>query len=582
MAESATGSIIEERREIVVSPPNGNPILRVAHFLKTPVDSSVPINDPPLKPTPFSRSSEAKISRLQKLSTLSPFRFNGWREPPGQWKSWVDHLRPTHQSTWKKAATITLEDMMMLGGLSVLGDFILSPLKGRELLEIEQKLIQARVETGRSKSRKATQSQWLNKFMKSKSDTEHEAFLSFWLSRFLFPANLTPIINKRVFHVAVRLANGTKVALAPAVLAILYRDLSLLKGKIMGLMETFDSEVGGNVSSIDLWAPFYLVQLWVWERFPTLKPKPRIVLNLKKAFSVLECEDEDRFQWRPYTKRMEDSSSPQFHKEDEDWVTISCDTASDLQSFARCLCVSRLVSMDCIEQYFPHRVARQFGFVQDVPGNVSALKVSPEAAWSNYSMPLKGMRLYVPSRLFRPYVTTRYLEWWRQSDFGQKSSERRDDRRPARPLNIKNEDDNEAFGARPGFAPKSKRARGDGFDDDDHEGFKLKHLNSEKVGDAVIEIASSSNSEDTSSDADNECTKEPNLPVASSSELEAAVEDGMESESKRKACHGQRKMSNEADGRGYDGLIFAGLELKARISDLEKIAALLKEGRLRK
>ncbi|KAM2960953.1 hypothetical protein FF1_030584 [Malus domestica] len=88
-------------------------------------------------------------------------------------------------------ATITLEDIMVLGGFSVFGDSVLSSLVTTELKEIKDKLLH-REEIIRSRAKKATTS----------------------LS---------------VFSITIHLSSGTRIALAPAVLSSVYNDLGVLK-----------------------------------------------------------------------------------------------------------------------------------------------------------------------------------------------------------------------------------------------------------------------------------------------------------------------------------------------------------------
>lgn len=64
-------------------------------------------------------------------------------------------------------------------------------------------------------------------FMESESELEHEAFLSIWLSRFVFPRICKGTITKLVFPIAIHLSRGTRLALAAVVLANIYRDLSV-------------------------------------------------------------------------------------------------------------------------------------------------------------------------------------------------------------------------------------------------------------------------------------------------------------------------------------------------------------------
>ena len=97
-----------------------------------------------------------------------------------------------------------------------------------------------------------------------------------WLSRFVFPTPAFDTISKLVFPIAIHLARGTGIALAPAVLASLYRDLSVIKNSIFCL----DAKVceDGDFSLAD-WSPFQFIQIWAWERFPTLRENPNLIEN---------------------------------------------------------------------------------------------------------------------------------------------------------------------------------------------------------------------------------------------------------------------------------------------------------------
>ncbi|KAF3966047.1 hypothetical protein CMV_009816 [Castanea mollissima] len=464
--DDPSDTIVEIREELMVSSTGGNPTLRIAHFL-TPTIKGPVFNLPPFPPS----SIPPYIEPHKKL----PLRvsFCGWRYPRDNWKTWVEKMATLHQTTWKKAGiyeavlnstyeivrgndlvfgvaekwcsetntflfpwgeiTITLEDTMVLGGYSVLGDSVLCTVDSEELKETEEKLEEARREIARTIRKKADKALWMKKFMDSGSEVEHEAFLACWLSRYVF-ITTRDSISKHLFPIAIQLARGTRIALAPAVLASIYRDLSSFKEKMIAsskLVPCKDDEDG--VLQLSIFSPFHLVQIWAWERFLELRPNPNVINygepRIARWNKVISHEVEnvrlaldsagESFQWRPYTLTVNNCKFPKFYAEKEKYISVGPGLDEESQSFARCLRVAELVGLGCIEQYLPHRVAMQFGMDQDLPVSVPQLDETPEIAWNHYSKPACNMKLYVPPRLFEADVTVRYLEWWKQSILGQ-------------------------------------------------------------------------------------------------------------------------------------------------------------------
>ncbi|KAL9441542.1 hypothetical protein AB3S75_020106 [Citrus x aurantiifolia] len=457
----------EVREEFMIA-PNGaaKPSKRLARFLKPCVNS--------IKGQVFEFPSDF-LSSLPPTFEPKTWRLNvnfqGWRSPQKNWGAWVEKMAPLHEYTWKKAgiydailnstyeirrnydfivglaekwcpetksfifcwgeATITLEDMM-IAGYSVSGSPVFSPLETDELLETEEKLNQARTELSRTAARKAYQGAWLKKFMDSESEIEHEAFLVLWLSRFVLPSSfrVNRVISRNVFPIAVHLAKGTRIALAPAVLASIYIDLNLFKEKIASLSVVDKWEDKDSKLEVTTRSPFQLLQIWAWERFTDLRPKPNLIkngeprfarwhklmINVENVRTVLDSA-QGSFDWRPYAKPLNNWKLPMFYVEKEVSVLADGDLSEELQSFARCMCVSELVGLekDCIEQYLPHRVAMQFGMDQDLPTCVARANDSPELAWSYYCKPITYTNLCIPSRHYEAGVTTQYLKWWKQS-----------------------------------------------------------------------------------------------------------------------------------------------------------------------
>ncbi|KAJ8747535.1 hypothetical protein K2173_014387 [Erythroxylum novogranatense] len=462
--EALHSNIIESRQELMIPRSgDGAPTSRTAHFL-----------------TPSINSGGGSISKLPAIFEVAKRKlklrvsYSGWSWPTKRWKTWVTKMAPLHATTWKKAgiyeailnsmytivrddnliielaerwcpetnsfifpwgeATVTLEDVMITG-YSVLGVPVFHSIENKELRRIELELKEAKKEVVKSTHRKASQSLWMQKFMDSGSEIEHEAFLAYWLSRFVLPFS-SQIVSCHVFPIAICLARGTRVALAPAVLASIYRDLSLLKQNLFSLctLETNESEkeTRSNVIVHKITSPFQLVQVWSWERFLELRPKRKLIQNgkprsarwdnsrsrVKNARLALDSA-KDRFVWRPYAKRVPNWTFPMFYADKETWLSEDSELDGELLSFIQCLKVSELVGLDCIEQYLPHRVAMQFGFDQDVPGEVAPYNTSPEISWGYYNRPMIHDKFYIPSRLSAGEVTIQYLEWWQQSASNQ-------------------------------------------------------------------------------------------------------------------------------------------------------------------
>ena len=454
-------TIIEEREESMISiRSNSKPTFRTAHFLKPSLTltQDPDLSLPPL-PTPTPTKPTIRDVKNLPLNVL----YRGRRNPQRNWKEWVYSLQSKHQSTWKKAgiydaiwsstyqvlrhnelvlgiadrwcpetnsfifpwaeATITLEDMMVLGGFSVLGSSVKKPIKTKDMLEIEDSLI--RIHRRLSPARHYV---WMDFFMGSGHKLEHEAFLSLWLSRYVFPTSLYDNVGKHLFPIAICLSRGTRMALAPAVLATIYRDLRLLKEKI-DATRVRTIKYKGDSFDLDLWAPFQLVQLWIWERFPRLRPiqnlikrgEPRVARwhkvkrgNIEKARLVMDSA-RDNFQWRPYAAVLTNWLSPKFYRNKEDWVSVGPHMDKEIESFALCMRACELVGLECIEQYLPHRVAMQFGMDQDIPICVPRFNLSHQTAWRNYCRPISDQKLHIPHRLFESDVTTRYMNWWKKS-----------------------------------------------------------------------------------------------------------------------------------------------------------------------
>ncbi|XBI91782.1 hypothetical protein VPH35_029029 [Triticum aestivum] len=428
----------------------GAPQRRLAHVL-LPIDRAP--GPPPFRPPPPPSAATAAEFRVA---------FRGWLGAPRHWELWVAKLRPIHERLWRELgifdavlastyrikrdasavlhlasfwspststfvfpwgeATITLEDVAVLGGFPADGSPVPAPLP-HQWRPDEAALNGVRLDFNRSACKKAHHAAWMKHFL---TDTdmdaviEHAAFLALWLTRFVLPGHPESTMRQSLFPLAVRMARGDHVAIGPAVLASLYRDLREMKTYLVAAGAT-----GGNaelLSPLSVHAPLYILQLWMWERFPVLwdgKPnlikdgEPRAaswhdVSKKMNPMMIREVLNSGRnFLWRPYT------SSEQACKDHSGWVRGSdINEDEELISLAHCLHACELVGMDCIEQYLPHRVAMQFGLDQDVPGDVRRANEDWGVAWETYDLEGKNVAIFTPCS--EPGVTARYAEWWTQ------------------------------------------------------------------------------------------------------------------------------------------------------------------------
>ncbi|KAJ8622768.1 hypothetical protein MRB53_031297 [Persea americana] len=399
-------SLVEERPTFMMSSITGESYIKIGRFLKpiakTP-EEAVAVPSHHLIKEPMNKKPSKSPSMTE---------YKGWRCPQRKWGLWVSHMLPRHDSIWQRSgildsikastceiqrdpatilglveswcadtntfvfewgeSTITLEDVLILGGFSVLGEFVNAPLN-EEMGEIEKTIVKEHRGFNKMKSKKASHGAWLNHFMDIGGELEHVAFLSLWLSRYVFPTHPVDTICRNVFSIAVRLAKGTRIALGPAVLASLYRDLGLMK-------RNMDSDAPNSV----VWAPFQLLQKWSWERFPPLRQES---VPITLSFVRRTLKSKKGFHWMPYKK---------ISVEDE-----------ELHLLAVYVRASKLVGLNCSEPYRPYRVAMQFGFDQDLPGHVS----DNDSERTNEEVNI----INVPYRVFQPEVSMRYLQWWKRT-----------------------------------------------------------------------------------------------------------------------------------------------------------------------
>ncbi|XP_010461930.1 PREDICTED: uncharacterized protein LOC104742607 [Camelina sativa] len=447
-ASPSSNLLTEEREEVIVSEKGR--CLRKTHFLK-PFVTSID-DDGTVAELPHCGDPRLSVSSSELKSLSSRICFSGFWSANHRFVSWLKKMEALHAPTWRKAgiyeaikastykisknpsllvsiakkwcpetksfvfpwgeATITLEDVMVLLGFSVLGSPIFAPLESSEMRYAIEKLEKVRLEN-LNKNMCVRKGSWISSFLGKGDQLEHEAFLALWLSHFVFPDKYRPSVSVKTLPVAVRLARGERVALAPAVLARLYKDLG---------------EISRDKSTKNLYfqSLFKLLQVWTWERFKKLRPEAKEIPKGEPRLSRwdrLQRKTEDvrlsfdDFEWRPYTKPLTNWNPPRFYVEESMWVTVDDKLEDEFVSFARCVRSSQLVGIGFVEDYYPNRVAMQFGMAQDCPGLVTRRhsNVTEKEAWDDYNKSLDGFKLFIPSRLSTTSVTARYQDWWLKS-----------------------------------------------------------------------------------------------------------------------------------------------------------------------
>lgn len=274
MSSSIVAVLVEEEEKELVDPVDAN---------SRPFNEFAVVRRPGrfIKPRAASPEDGGGVPRVQPLlrEVISAglvkrwppeLLFRGWSSPTLRWAQWVWKMRSLHGKLWMESgihdavvastcgfqrddatmlglvecwcpetstfvlpwpsmsveATVTLEDVMIMGGFSVLGEPVgppAAPLAGEAGELVEALDTKHRRLTGQHGLPHISNAEWMDHHMQAQagvggSPLEHAAFLTLWLSRFVFPSSC---VQRRVFPIAARLAMGRRIALAPAVLASL-------------------------------------------------------------------------------------------------------------------------------------------------------------------------------------------------------------------------------------------------------------------------------------------------------------------------------------------------------------------------
>uniref|UniRef100_A0A2N9ILR2 Aminotransferase-like plant mobile domain-containing protein n=1 Tax=Fagus sylvatica TaxID=28930 RepID=A0A2N9ILR2_FAGSY len=261
---------------------------------------------------------------------------------------------------------------------------------------------------------------------KAKEETWLAALLSCWLGEFVFPGKEANLIRPGTFKVASSMARGKKYCLAVPVLATIYK----------GLNDIASSSVP---SKCDTTFPAHYLNAWLAEYFATH-------FDLPEASPLDPCMV--RFSGEGAAKYFEEAEARKlfcsitkfkFHRlalfkghqeilEDNDQLSDSYVDyfISQRPSYLS----SRRGDLSVLEPYSPHRFGRQFGFTQDIPGEIKEdLRAAPLERvmhlWHRCLRINTKSQFLVPSRSPSDAApcTKDYMDWWSKRSDGFFSSD---------------------------------------------------------------------------------------------------------------------------------------------------------------
>jgi hypothetical protein len=201
---------------------------------------------------------------------------------------------------------------------------------------------------------------------KAKEETWLAALLSCWLGEFVFLGKEANLIRPGIFKVASSMARGKKYCLAVPVLATIYKGLN-------------DIASFSVPSKCDTTFPAHYLNAWLAEYFATHFDLPEaspfdscmVRFSEKGAAKYFE-EAEARKLFRSITKfKFHCSALFKRHQEIlEDNDQLSDSYVNYFISQRPSYLSSRRGDLSVLEPYSPHRFGCQFGFTQDIPGEI--------------------------------------------------------------------------------------------------------------------------------------------------------------------------------------------------------------------
>ncbi|CAL8173510.1 unnamed protein product [Prunus armeniaca] len=288
-------------------------------------------------------------------------------------------------------------------------------------------------------------SNWIQFFGNSDRDEPCRlaAFVSLWLGRFLFCDFSQDCLHGRVFPLALAIARGSMIPLAPMFLGHLYRLLDQIQFLEKGAAGTMAVETFVNSS---------FLQIFLWERFKGIEVSP---LPYSKAESLVASDensyvpgslplicrwfrrmqrkgqnflelldDVEQFIFRPYCASSEGFRSMPLYADSAALMealampTQGCQLRREALLSAACLPLPTFGDdhLETSVHYSPYRVRRQLGFDQGVPSRPNhgdSLSLH-RVFWTGDSVPGDGrpLALALASRKRVGGLSKAYQNYW--------------------------------------------------------------------------------------------------------------------------------------------------------------------------
>ncbi|KAM0884112.1 hypothetical protein ACQ4PT_031234 [Festuca glaucescens] len=216
-----------------------------------------------------------------------------------------------------------------------------------------------------------------------------------------------------VFALATRLSLGERIALGPAVVSNLYAEMDRIATS--GVAE-------GASGRVDVWAPLWLLQVWMWERYDCLRPPelraPEFPVSSVRLLywtrrrrkttreeSLRVLQEEDCFEWRPYARNSLKWTEPEWFSNET--VLVSSRGKDKPEWFEDYSAITTQAVLNGVygdgigtsTMYNPHVIARQLGYDQDAPFPIV------------HGFKSKGIKVWVPGICRRGAASKEYVAW---------------------------------------------------------------------------------------------------------------------------------------------------------------------------